>query len=209
MTKDARARRCQVPGEAERPTPWGGAPAAHGPWHAVRMHPARGVRAARAAGFGGRMRIESRPRCAHVEWAAGPGIPHTAVTGRLTPVRPAGAVSIRVPSASRRRLTRAVDALIGKQAGPCVPLEVSCLTSQAGRVKRDVPCGAGQAGRLKEDEMATLSTLIDSRLAELSGRLALEWPGGRAGPLAAAVRLKLRSRQMLLLFEICSWQVSS
>ena len=50
---------------------------------------------------------------------------------------------------------------------------------------------------MKEDEMATLSTLIDSRLAGLSGRLALEWPGGRAGPLAAGVRLKLRSRQML------------
>jgi cyclopropane-fatty-acyl-phospholipid synthase len=45
--------------------------------------------------------------------------------------------------------------------------------------------------------MSTLSSLIDTRLASLPGSLALEWPGGSAGPGAAAVRLKLRNRQML------------
>ena len=45
--------------------------------------------------------------------------------------------------------------------------------------------------------MPNLSTLIDARLERLPGALALEWPGGKAGPVAAAVKLKLRNRQML------------
>lgn len=43
-----------------------------------------------------------------------------------------------------------------------------------------------------------MSAVIDARLRELPGRLALEWPGGRAGAAAAAVRLKLYDSRVLL-----------
>jgi len=45
--------------------------------------------------------------------------------------------------------------------------------------------------------MSTLSALIDTRLSRLPQGLALEWPGGRAGAMTAAVRLRLRQRQLL------------
>lgn len=45
--------------------------------------------------------------------------------------------------------------------------------------------------------MAALSAMLDARLAQLPARLALQWPGGRAGTLAPAVLLKLRHRQLL------------
>jgi len=43
-----------------------------------------------------------------------------------------------------------------------------------------------------------LDELVDARLRELPGRLALEWPGGSAGAAAAAVRLKLHDPRVLL-----------
>jgi cyclopropane-fatty-acyl-phospholipid synthase len=45
--------------------------------------------------------------------------------------------------------------------------------------------------------MTALSALISSRLIHLPRRLALEWPGGRAGADAAEVRLRLRDRRLL------------
>ena len=45
--------------------------------------------------------------------------------------------------------------------------------------------------------MPTLSVLIDAQLMQLPCKLALEWPGGRAGTSAAPVRLKLHDSRML------------
>lgn len=45
--------------------------------------------------------------------------------------------------------------------------------------------------------MTALSAAIDSRLAGLPRRMALEWPGGRAGAAAAEVCLRLRHRRLL------------
>jgi cyclopropane-fatty-acyl-phospholipid synthase len=45
--------------------------------------------------------------------------------------------------------------------------------------------------------MPALSSLIDARLARLPASLALEWPGGRAGDMAAQVRMKLRAWRAL------------
>ena len=45
--------------------------------------------------------------------------------------------------------------------------------------------------------MTALSALIDSRLAGLPRRTALEWPGGRAGNASAEVCLRLRHRRLL------------
>ncbi|MDP3082424.1 MAG: class I SAM-dependent methyltransferase [Rubrivivax sp.] len=45
--------------------------------------------------------------------------------------------------------------------------------------------------------MAALTALIDSRLAGLPRKLALEWPGGRAGSSQADVRLRLRDIRLL------------
>ncbi len=42
--------------------------------------------------------------------------------------------------------------------------------------------------------MAVLSNLIELRLARLPEGLALDWPGGKAGPRSAAVKLTLRDR---------------
>ena len=46
--------------------------------------------------------------------------------------------------------------------------------------------------------MRAISTAIGSRLAHLPPELALEWPGGHLGDEDAGVRLKLRSRQLLV-----------
>ena len=46
--------------------------------------------------------------------------------------------------------------------------------------------------------MSALSQALDGRLARMQGGLALEWPGGRAGPQGAPVRLRLRHRHLLL-----------
>jgi len=46
--------------------------------------------------------------------------------------------------------------------------------------------------------MSAMHAIIDARLDQLPGGLALEWPGGRAGSAAAAVRLKLHDSRMLL-----------
>ncbi len=48
--------------------------------------------------------------------------------------------------------------------------------------------------------MSVLTTLIDARLANLPRSLCLEWPGGRAGDLAAPVRLKLKALRPLAWF---------
>ena len=45
--------------------------------------------------------------------------------------------------------------------------------------------------------MSTLSTWIEPRLAQLPRRLALQWPGGRAGAVSADVCLKLAHRRGL------------
>ena len=45
--------------------------------------------------------------------------------------------------------------------------------------------------------MGMLSALIESRLAELPGQLALAWPGGQAGSSTAPVRLTLHRRRPL------------
>jgi cyclopropane-fatty-acyl-phospholipid synthase len=45
--------------------------------------------------------------------------------------------------------------------------------------------------------MTALTQFIDARLAGLPRGLALQWPGGRAGPSGPSVVLKLRHRQLL------------
>jgi cyclopropane-fatty-acyl-phospholipid synthase len=45
--------------------------------------------------------------------------------------------------------------------------------------------------------MSSLAFLVESRVAQLSKPLALEWPGGRAGRADAPVRLTMRERQLL------------
>jgi cyclopropane-fatty-acyl-phospholipid synthase len=45
--------------------------------------------------------------------------------------------------------------------------------------------------------MSSLALLVESRVAQLSRPLALEWPGGRIGQADAPVRLKMRARQLL------------
>lgn len=45
--------------------------------------------------------------------------------------------------------------------------------------------------------MSTLTHLIDAQLVELPPNLALQWPGGRAGPGGPCVTLKLRDKQLL------------
>jgi len=45
--------------------------------------------------------------------------------------------------------------------------------------------------------MTGLAAFVDARLSQLPRQLALEWPGGSAGPGSAPVRLKLRDRRSL------------
>lgn len=45
--------------------------------------------------------------------------------------------------------------------------------------------------------MRSLSMLVESRIARLSSPLSLAWPGGRAGPASAPVRLTLRRSDLL------------
>jgi hypothetical protein len=45
--------------------------------------------------------------------------------------------------------------------------------------------------------MIAFARFIDTRLAGLPRGLALQWPGGRAGPEGSAVHLKMRRRQLL------------
>jgi cyclopropane-fatty-acyl-phospholipid synthase len=45
--------------------------------------------------------------------------------------------------------------------------------------------------------MNLLAQRVDARLAQLPARLALQWPGGRAGAPAPSVLLRLRDRQLL------------